>query len=652
MSEVIEQNELEEEDEISLKQIILSGAIFALALILEHFPVLQSIPFLKSYEQIIKLLPIILFLISYLLCGLNVVKNAVKNIFHGEIFDEQFLMAVASIGAVAIGEYPEAVAVMLFYQIGEYFQDYVVNNSKTSITSLMALRPDKAFVKRQDSFVAVNPEDVELDDVIQVKPGERIPLDGVITSGESFVETSALTGESVPRSVGVGFEVLAGFVNTEGVLEIRVTKKYGDSAIARVLELTQNAAEKKSKAEKFITRFSKIYTPIVCVLALVIAILPPLIVGGAVSGVWSKWISRSLMFLVVSCPCALVISVPLSFFGGIGAASKNGILIKGSNHLEALANVKTAVFDKTGTLTKGVFVVTEIHPSALSKISEEKLIEIATHAEKYSNHPISKSLKAAHHCSECETILVKDAKEISGQGLCVNVSGDTVLAGNMLLMQNQKVKDITVCPKEDFGTIIHIAINGVYAGHIVISDEAKADSELAIRELKNIGIKQTVMLTGDTKETANAVAKTLGIDKVYAELLPEDKVHAVEKLLKDGKLLFAGDGINDAPVLALSDVGIAMGALGSDAAIEAADVVIMTDEISKVPEGIKIARRTMSIAYENIIFALFVKVLIMVLGALGLINMWVAVFGDVGVTFIAVLNSMRLLLGKTKMAKK
>lgn len=636
----------DEEGELSLRQLIAAFILFAAALLLEYLPVFKGNGALLSSNaaiaQSVLVIKLALFALAYIICGKNVVISAVKNILRGQVFDEKFLMAVTSIVAIVLGEYSEAVAVMLFYQLGEYFQDYAVDKSRDSIQSLMEVRPDKAIVLRGGREEVVAPESVAVGETILVKPGERIPLDGEIIEGKSFVDTSALTGESVPREVFEGAAVMGGFVNTQGVLKIKVTKLFGESSVSRILELVEHASARKARAEKFITRFAKVYTPLVCLAAVLVAIVPPVFVGAD----WSTWIYRALMFLVVSCPCALVISVPLSFFGGIGAASRKGILVKGSNYMESLAQVKTAAFDKTGTLTKGVFIVSDIHPSEKNKISRDELIAIATHAEKYSDHPISKSLKAAHHCPLCESADIQLAKEISGQGICVKVDGDEVLAGNLHLMESYKVRDYIPCQMPHSGTVVHIAVNGNYAGHIVISDQVKEESEAAIRELKKLGVKKTVLLTGDNKESAEITAAALGIDEIHAELLPEEKVGALEKLLgtakKSEKLLFAGDGINDAPVLARADIGIAMGALGSDAAIEAADIVIMNDNPGQIADGIKIARRTMGVVHQNIVFSLGVKFAIMILAALGIGNIWLAVFGDVGVLFLAVLNAMRL----------
>jgi Cd2+/Zn2+-exporting ATPase len=650
------------EEEDSLKKIIFAAVLFAAAVVIQHLPAFQSdSAFLQQHVALGTVVPMVdlaLYLVAYLLVGLDVVKEAVFNLFHGKLFDEEFLMSVASIGAVCLGEYPEAVAVMLLYELGEFLEDKAVGKSKDSISALMNIRPDKAFVMRGGKTIEVKPEDVAIGELLVVKAGERLPLDGIVTKGKSFVDTSALTGESVPREIVEGNEVLAGFVNTTGTIEVKVSKVYGDSAVARVLDLVQNAASKKAKSEQFITRFSRIYTPTVCGAAVLLAVLPPVIsqlVAGlpVQDGDFHTWIYRALLFLVVSCPCALVISVPLSFFAGIGAASRKGILIKGANDLEKLSQVQTAVFDKTGTLTKGVFIVTAVHPVNAEKVSAEELVAIATHAEYYSNHPISRSLKAAHHCAKCGSVIVDNTEEISGQGLKTVLDGKQVLAGNMKLMEAEQVQGIIPCKEDDTGTVVHIAVDGQYAGHIVISDELKDDAALAVKQLKKCGVKKTVLLTGDSQSAAEKAGDVLGIDEVYSGLLPGDKVSRVEELLaqethRGGTVAFVGDGINDAPVLTRADVGIAMGGLGSDAAIEAADVVIMDDMVSKVGIAVRGAKKTMAVVRENIIFALAVKLAIMVLGALGLVNMWLAVFGDVGVTFIAVANAMRLLVPSKK----
>lgn len=633
-----------EEEEMSLKKIIISLCIFAFALIASHIPAVKDLErssLAFGGTSVISIIFIVLYLASYLIVGLPVVKSAVRNIFKGKVFDEQFLMALASIGAVLLGEYPEAVAVMLFYQIGEYFQDYAVDKSKDSITELMKLRPDSATVLRNGKEITVNPETVSIGETILVKAGERIPLDGIVSKGKSFVDTSAQTGESVPREVFEGKEVMAGCINMQGVLEITVKKTYSESSVSRILELVEHATQNKAKSEKFITKFAKVYTPAVCISAVLVAFIPSLIFKSPLS----IWIERALNFLVVSCPCALVISVPLSFFGGIGAASRKGILIKGSNYLETLSRVRTAVFDKTGTLTKGTFVVSAIHPAEKLKLSQEDLIALATHAEFYSTHPISKSLKNAHHCNKCGNIALENAEEISGQGLRITVEGQKILVGNMTLLENNGVSGYTPCPEGDYGTIVHVAVDGKYAGHIVISDEIKDGAENSISALKKAGIRHTCMLTGDKKEVADKTAAVLGIDTAYSELLPQDKVHLLESILQEEKdgVMYIGDGINDAPVLARADVGVAMGALGSDAAIEAADVVIMSGEISKIKDGINIAKRTLGIVKQNIVFALAIKFAIIILSLFGFANMWIAVFGDVGVAFLAVLNALRLL---------
>ena len=646
------------EEEGGLKKIIIAAVLFAAALLLEHLPFFknlaeagagrpifgQSLVFGQTFDcgQAFSALKLLLFAAAYLLCAKEVLINAVQNILRGEIFDEQFLMAAASIAAIAIGEYPEAVGVMLFYQVGEWFEDYAVDKSRDSIQSLVGLRPDKAFVLRGGQIQQVAPEEVKIGETIQVKPGERIPLDGLVLDGDSFVDTSALTGESVPRQIGNGSIVMAGFVNQSGLVTIKVTKAAADSSVSRILELVENAAEKKAKAQKFISRFAKVYTPLVCIAAALVAVVPPIFVGAQ----WSTWIYRAIMFLVVSCPCALVISVPLSFYGGIGLASSKGILIKGSNYIELLSKAKIAAFDKTGTLTQGVFVVNEIHPSPEAKISQEELIAIATHAEKYSEHPISKSLKIAHHCPKCESLALNNVQEFRGKGIKVEIEGQTILAGNLKLMEAFNVQNIVPCSKDDIGTIVHIAIDGIYQGHIVISDKIKEASRDALAALKKAGVKKTVMLTGDSKTIAEANAKLLGVDQTFAELLPEEKVARLEELIAQGPVLFAGDGINDAPVLARADVGIAMGALGSDAAIEASDVVIMNDDLNKIPAAIKIAKKTMGVVWQNIAMSLLVKFGIMALAVPGIANLWLAVFGDVGVLFLAVLNALRLSLFK------
>ena len=582
-------------------------------------------------------LQIAIFIISYIIVGGDVVKRAVKNIFKGQVFDENFLLSIATIGAFFIGEYPESVAVMLFYQVGELFQSYAVGKSRKSIASLMDIRPDYANVKKGDELVKVDPDEVQIGDIIVIKAGEKIPLDGKVIEGSSMIDTSALTGESVPREVEVGSDILSGCININGVITAEVTKEFGESTVSKILDLVENASSKKSNSEQFITKFARYYTPVVVIIAVFLAIIPPLVIDGAT---FSDWIYRALAFLVVSCPCALVISIPLSFFGGIGGASKKGVLVKGSNYLEALAETEIVVFDKTGTLTKGVFNVQEIHPEGVSK---EELLELTAHAESYSNHPISLSLKRAYS-KEIDNGRISDVEEISGHGVIATVDGKKVMAGNIKLM---KMMDIPYFKGELIGTIVHVAVNNKYIGYIVIADEVKEDSAQAIKELKAANIKQTVMLTGDNKSIGSKVAKELGLDKVYAELLPADKVEKLEELFsqksKKGKLAFVGDGINDAPVLARADIGIAMGGLGSDAAIEAADVVIMTDEPSKIATAMKISKKTLKIAHQNIVFAIGIKIIVLILSAFGITTMWAAIFADVGVTIIAVLNAFRAL---------
>ena len=579
----------------------------------------------------------VLYIIAYLIVGFEIVLEAIENIFKGKIFDENFLMSIATIGAFAIGEFPEAVAVMLFYQVGELFQSYAVDKSRKSIVSLMDIRPDYANVKRNNEISKINPEEVKIGEKIIVKPGEKIPLDGKIIKGNSMLDTSALTGESLPREVKENDEVLSGCINQNGLLEIEVTKEFGESTVSKILDLVENASSKKSKSENFITKFAKYYTPAVVIIAVFLAIIPTLVIKGAE---FTDWLYRALTFLVVSCPCALVISIPLGFFGGIGGASKKGILVKGSNYLEALSNSEIVVFDKTGTLTKGVFEVQKIEPVGILK---EELIKYAAYAESYSNHPISVSIKKAYG-EEIDTTLISKTEELSGRGVIATIEDKEVLAGNEKLMQEKNIK-YTKCNK--VGTIVYIAINKEFAGYIVISDEIKEDSKKAINDLKRNNIKQTVMLTGDRKDVGESVAKEIGIDKVYTELLPDGKVEKVEQLLKEktekGKLVFVGDGINDAPVLALADIGIAMGGLGSDSAIEAADIVIMTDEPSKINTAINISKKTMKIVKQNIVFAIGIKIVVLILSAFGLSTMWEAVFADVGVSVIAIINSLRAL---------
>ncbi|MEK3987623.1 heavy metal translocating P-type ATPase [Paenibacillus sp. FSL K6-3166] len=581
-------------------------------------------------------LELTIFLVAYLLIGGDIVLQAVKNILRGQVFDEYFLMSVATIGAFAIQQYPEGVAVMLFYQVGELFQSIAINRSRKSISALLDIRPDYANLKTGNDTKRVSPEEVNIGDHIVVKPGEKVPLDGVVIEGSSAVDTSALTGESMPREVEVKSEVLGGFINKNGVITVEVTKLFGESTVSKILELVENASSKKAPTEKFISKFARYYTPVVVIVALLLAVVPPLVLSGAT---FSDWIYRALVFLVISCPCALVVSIPLGFFGGIGAASKTGILVKGSNYLEALNNVKYVVFDKTGTLTKGAFKVTSINPAA--ELSEDELLEYAAFAELHSSHPIAESIKVAYG-KEIKEDQLDGYNEISGHGIQVNVQGKEVLAGNIKLMNKYGIE----APNES-GTVIHVAIEKKYAGFIIISDEIKDDSAKAVRSLKELGIKKIVMLTGDAKAVGDSVGKQLGIDEVHAELLPQHKVEEIEKLMQSKspkeKIIFVGDGINDTPVLARADVGIAMGGLGSDAAIEAADIVIMTDEPSKISTAIRIAKRTRRIVWQNIIFALGVKAIFLLLGAFGFATMWEAVFSDVGVTIIAVLNAMRVL---------
>lgn len=579
----------------------------------------------------------IIYIISYILVGLEIVRKAIRNIIRGKIFDENFLMTIATLGAFGVGEFPEAVAVMLFYQVGELFQSYAVDKSRKSISSLMDIRPDFANVERNGKLEKVEPEDVKIGDIIVIKPGEKVPLDGYIIEGKSSLDTRALTGEALPRNATKGEEILSGCINLNGVIKVEVTKKYGESTVNKILDLVENASSKKSKSENFITKFAQYYTPIVVIIAVIISILPPLIIKDAN---FSEWIYRALSFLVVSCPCALVISVPLSFFGGIGGASKMGILIKGSNYLEAIANTEIVVFDKTGTLTEGVF---EVQNVKAIDISEEELLKVTAYSENYSNHPIALSVKKAFGKEIDEKQIVK-TQELSGLGIVARIGEQDVLVGNEKLMNERQIK-FTKC--KEIGTILYVAIDKSYVGYIVISDKIKKDSIKAIQNLRKNNVKQIIMLTGDRKKVGESVANELGLDKVYTDLLPDGKVEKVESLLKEksrkGKLAFVGDGINDAPVLAISDIGIAMGGLGSDAAIEAADVVLMTDEPSKIVKAIHLSKKTMRIVRENIIFAIFIKILVLVLSAFGLSTMWEAVFADVGVSVIAIINALRVL---------
>lgn len=650
-----EHGEGKEEHELTVKQLIIAAVLFVLGLIIEHLPVASWLTNVSKADLIHRAIYMVLYFAAYIITGKDIVIGAVSNLFHGELMDESFLMSVASIGAILLGEYEEAVAIMILYQVGEKFEDYAVDKSRDSIEEIAKLRPDHATVKIGTETREVTPEEVETDSVIIVKPGDRIPIDGIVVDGESFVDTSALTGESIPRRVSVGSEVLSGSINKQGVLEIRTTRHAGDSALARILDLVENATENKTKSEQFVTRFARVYTPIVVYSAIALALIPSLIIGFKTGNwnwqaTWNTWVYRALMFLVVSCPCAIVISIPLSFCGGITAAARKGILIKGSVYLEALGKTKTAVFDKTGTLTKGNFVVSHIHATDPA-ITETELLALATHTEMFSTHPISASLKAAHHDKCCDQVKLENVEEISGKGIKALVNGKEVLAGNTKLMDQFGIK-YDECPEHLDGTIIHVASEGKYSGHIVISDEIKDDSQATVEGLHKIGVENVVMLTGDNERAAHTVAAKLGLKKAYGQLLSADKLAKVEELLnelkgkngkKRGTLIFTGDGINDAPVLARADAGIAMGSMGSDAAIEAADIIVMEDKPSKIVDGIKISRRTLRIVYENLYGALGIKGTILLLSALGISNMWIAVFGDVGVTILAVLNSLRLL---------
>lgn len=603
---------------------------------------LAAIMITTKFVEINKWIQLVLYLVPYLIIGYDILKKALKGIFKGQIFDENFLMAVATVGAVALGEFSEGAAVMLFYQIGELFQSVAVGKSRKNITSLMDIRPDYANVELNGKLEKIDPDDVAIGTEIVVNPGEKVPIDGIIISGDSTLNTSALTGESVPRSVKVGDEIISGCINLTGVLKIKTTKEFGDSTVSKILDLVENSSMKKSKSENFITKFARYYTPAVCGGALLLAILPPIIrlISGT-GAMWGEWITRALTFLVISCPCALVISIPLSFFAGIGCASANGVLVKGSNYLEALSDTQYVVFDKTGTLTKGVFEVTGIYPA--NNFDKDALIRLAAFAESASSHPISVSLKK-NYGKEINIDEVSDIQEISGHGVSALVDGKRVFAGNIKLM---KKENIVVECEHDEGTVVYVSCDGEYAGCIVISDVVKENSKKAISSLKKSGIDKTVMLTGDSKQAAQRVAKSLSLDEYHAELLPADKVEWVEKLLSQKsakkKLAFVGDGINDAPVLSRADIGIAMGALGSDAAIEAADIVLMDDDPSKIALARKISVHTLKIVKENIVFALAIKAICLVLGALGIANMWVAIFADVGVMILAVLNAIRAL---------
>ena len=582
-----------------------------------------------------------LYIISYLLVGLEVLKNACLNIIKGKILDENFLMSVATLGAFLIGEFPEAVAVMMFYQVGELFQDYAVDKSKRSIKELMNIRADYANIYENGKIKKVNPKEVKIGSTIIVSPGEKIPLDGEIIEGNSSLDTKALTGESIPKDVFCGGNVLSGCINLNGVIKIKVTKEFGESTVSKILDLVENASNKKSKSEKFITKFAKYYTPIIVIIAIILGCIVPFLIKDS----YSNWIYRALSFLVVSCPCALVISIPLSFFGGIGGASKIGVLIKGSNYLEMLSKVDTILFDKTGTLTKGIFDIQKINPIGISK---DKLLEMVAYAENYSNHPVADAIKKAY-TKKIDEKKIKDIKEIPGLGIKAKIGKQLVLVGNKKLMQEENINFIEC---DDIGTILYVAIDKNYCGYILIADEIKDDSKTAIKELKSNGIKQTIMLTGDKRVVALDVSKKLGIDLSYFELLPQDKAKKVEEILNNKSsnsiVAFVGDGINDAPVLALADIGISMGMVGADSAIEASDVVIMTDELSKIVSAMKISKKTIRIVKENIIFAIFIKIAVLILAALGISSMWQAVFADVGVSIIAVLNALRVLIIKDK----
>ncbi len=613
-------------------RIIVAFVLFAVLMAGDHLGWLAGI-------EDNRILMTLIYAIPYLVIGYDILYKAFRNISHGQVFDENFLMMVATFGAFGVKEYDEAVAVMLFYQVGELFQGYAVGKSRQSITAMMDICPEYANIEEDGELTQVDPDDVEVGTVIVIKPGERIPLDGVVVEGDSLIDTAALTGESVPRRARTGDEVVSGCVNGSGTLKVRTTKEFDDSTVAKILELVENASSKKARVENFITRFAKYYTPIVTVAAVLLAILPPLVLGGG----WSDWIQRACIFLVISCPCALVISVPLGFFGGIGAASKVGVLVKGSNYLEAVAEMTTIVFDKTGTLTKGEFKVSKLHAA---DCGEAELLELAALGEGYSNHPIANSIREAYGRA-LDMNRVTDAEEIAGHGIRVRVDGKEVLIGNEKLMKSEK---ISYTPCTDGGTLVYVACQGRFAGCVVISDTIKEGAKEAISSMKQVGVKKCVMLTGDRRAAAESVARELGIDEVHAELLPADKVAQVEKLLKEKKegerLAFVGDGINDAPVLTRADIGIAMGSMGSDAAIEAADVVLMDDDVRKIASIVRISRKTLGIVKQNIVFALAVKALVLILGAVGMANMWEAVFADVGVSVIAILNSMRALKEK------
>ena len=620
-------NNMTKKQKKMLYRIIVTFLLFAVLMVCEHT---------GGMDGWNKIVLFVIYLVPYLVIGYDIVYKAARNISHGQVFDENFLMMIATFGAFGVGEYSEAVAVMLFYQVGELFQGYAVGKSRQSISDMMDICPEYANIEEDGVLKQVDPDDVEVGSIIVVKPGERIPLDGIVVEGESLIDTAALTGESVPRSAKAGDEIISGCVNGSGTLKVKTTKEFDDSTVAKILELVENASSKKAKVENFITRFAKYYTPVVTISAVILAILPPLILGGG----WAEWIQRACIFLVISCPCALVISVPLGFFGGIGAASKIGVLVKGSNYLEAVAEMTTIVFDKTGTLTKGEFKVTDVITENGSK---EELIELAALGEGYSNHPIANSIREAYG-KELELNRVTNTEEIAGHGIKAVIDGKTVLLGNEKLMKSESIF-YTSC--KSMGTVVYVACNGVFEGAVVISDTIKDGAKEAIRDMKQVGVRHTVMLTGDRREAAETVAQTLGIDEVHAELLPGGKVEQVEALLKAEKqkerLAFVGDGINDAPVLTRADIGIAMGSMGSDAAIEAADIVLMDDDVTKIASVVRIARKTLRIVKQNIVFALAIKALVLILGALGMANMWEAVFADVGVSVIAILNSMRTL---------
>lgn len=620
-------NDMTKKQKKMLYRIIVTFLLFAVLMVCEHT---------GQMDGWNKIVLFVIYLVPYLVIGYDIVYKAARNISHGQVFDENFLMMIATFGAFGVGEYSEAVAVMLFYQVGELFQGYAVGKSRQSISDMMDICPEYANIEEDGVLKQVDPDDVEVGSIIVVKPGERIPLDGIVVEGESLIDTAALTGESVPRSAKAGDEIISGCVNGSGTLKVKTTKEFDDSTVAKILELVENASSKKAKVENFITRFAKYYTPVVTIGAVILAILPPLILGGG----WAEWIQRACIFLVISCPCALVISVPLGFFGGIGAASKIGVLVKGSNYLEAVAEMTTIVFDKTGTLTKGEFKVTDVITENGSK---EELIELAALGEGYSNHPIANSIREAYG-KELDLNRVTNTEEIAGHGIKAVIDGKTVLLGNEKLMKSESIF-YTSC--KSMGTVVYVACNGVFEGAVVISDTIKDGAKEAIHDMKQVGVRHTVMLTGDRKEAAETVAQTLGIDEVHAELLPGGKVEQVEALLKAEKekerLAFVGDGINDAPVLTRADIGIAMGSMGSDAAIEAADIVLMDDDVTKIASVVRIARKTLRIVKQNIVFALAIKALVLILGALGMANMWEAVFADVGVSVIAILNSMRTL---------